>query len=130
MEPSRITFEILENITIFKNSKKITQQLNELRGMGFKIAIDDFGIENSNFGRLLEINIDFIKLDGIFIKNLKHNKRNRTITKAIVNLAKTLKIETVAEFVEDEEVYEIVKECGIDYAQGYYIGKPEASLIS
>jgi 2-C-methyl-D-erythritol 4-phosphate cytidylyltransferase/2-C-methyl-D-erythritol 2,4-cyclodiphosphate synthase len=89
MKPSRVTFEILENITISKNSKTITQQLNELREMGFKIAIDDFGIENSNFSRLLEINIDFIKLDGIFIKNLKNNEKNRTITKAIVNLAKT-----------------------------------------
>ena len=129
INPINVTFEILENITISKNSKKITKQLNALRDMGFKIAIDDFGIENSNFSRLLEINIDFIKLDGIFIKNLKYNERNRTITKAIVNLAKTLGIKTVAEFVEDEEVYNIVKKCGIDYAQGYYIGKPQHSLI-
>ncbi len=130
IKPSRITFEILENITLAHNNAKITTQLNLLREMGFKIAIDDFGIENSNFSRLLEINLDFIKIDGIFIKNLKQNSRNRTITRAIVNLSKTLGIKTVAEFVEDEEIYNIIKECGIDYAQGYHVGKPEASLIT
>lgn len=130
IKTQNVTFEMLENITISKNSKSITHQLNELRAMGFKIAIDDFGIENSNFSRLLEINIDFIKLDGIFIKNLKNSERNRTITRAIVNLSKTLGIETIAEFVEDEEVYEIIKKCGINYAQGYYIGKPKNKLLS
>nr|WP_321267387.1 EAL domain-containing protein [uncultured Sulfurimonas sp.] len=130
IDPSRVTFEILENITLVKNNEIIVKQLNGLREMGFKIAIDDFGIENSNFSRLLEINLDFIKIDGMFIKNLKQSDRNRTITRAIVNLAKTLGIQTVAEFVEDEEIYEIIKECGIDFAQGYHIGKPEAILIS
>jgi diguanylate cyclase (GGDEF)-like protein len=129
INPSRITFEILENITVAKNSKRITKKLNKLRSMGFKIAVDDFGIENSNFSRLLEIHLDFIKIDGIFIKDLKKNERNKTITRAIVNLAKTLGIKTVAEYVEDEEIYEIIKECGIDFAQGYHIGKPEPKLL-
>ncbi|WP_457748448.1 EAL domain-containing response regulator [Sulfurimonas sp.] len=127
--PNRVTFEILENITVAKSSKEITQKLNKLRKMGFKIAVDDFGIENSNFSRLLEIELDFIKIDGLFIKDLKENPRNRTITKAIVNLAKTLGIKTVAEYVEDKEIYELIKDCGIDYAQGYYIGKPEPELL-
>ena len=130
MEASRVTFEILENVTVAKSSGKITQTLNELKELGFKIAIDDFGVENSNFSRLLEIHLDFIKIDGIFIKNLKNNERNVQIIKAIVSLAKALNIKTVAEYVEDEEIYEIVKECGIDYAQGYYIGKPEPELVS
>jgi len=123
--PNRVTFEILENITVAKSSEKITKKLNKLREMGFKIAVDDFGIENSNFSRLLEIELDFIKIDGLFIKDLKENPRNRMITKAIVNLAKTLGIKTVAEYVEDEEIYELIQECGIDYAQGYHIGKPQ-----
>ena len=130
IEAKRVTFEILENITVAKNSKKITKKLNLLREMGFKVAVDDFGIENSNFSRLLEINLDFIKIDGIFIKDLKQNERNRTITRAIVNLAKTLNIQTVAEYVEDEEIHQIIKECGIDFAQGYHIGKPIPELVS
>ncbi|WP_226960541.1 EAL domain-containing protein [Sulfurimonas paralvinellae] len=129
IEPSRITFEILENITVTKNSKRITQKLNRLREIGFQVAIDDFGIENSNFSRLLEINIDFIKIDGIFIRDLKENEKNRMITRAIVNLAKTLGIKTVAEYVEDAEIYTLIKECGIDYAQGYFIGKPAPKLL-
>ena len=129
INPSRVTFEILENVTISKNSDQITKQLNTLRDLGFKIAIDDFGMENSNFGRLLEINIDFIKLDGILTRNLNNNNKTRTITKAIVNLAKTLNIKTIAEFVENKEIYDIVTECGVDFVQGYYIGKPEDSLI-
>jgi len=127
--PNRVTFEILENITVAKSSKEITKKLNRLREMGFKIAVDDFGIENSNFSRLLEIELDFIKIDGLFIRDLKENPRNRTITKAIVNLAKTLGIKTVAEYVEDEEIYELIKACGIDYAQGYHIGKAEPHLL-
>jgi len=130
IEASRVTFEILENVTVAKSSGKITEKLNELRELGFKIAVDDFGVENSNFSRLLEINLDFIKIDGIFIKNLKNSERNVKIIKAIVSLAKALEIKTVAEYVEDEEIYEIVKECGIDYAQGYFIGKPEPDLIT
>jgi EAL domain-containing protein (putative c-di-GMP-specific phosphodiesterase class I) len=97
--------------------------------MGFKIAVDDFGIENSNFSRLLDIQLDFIKIDGLFIKDLKKNMKNRTITRAIVNLAKTLGIKTVAEYVEDEGIYNLIKECGIDYAQGYHIGKAEPQLL-
>ena len=130
IEASRVTFEILENVTVAKSSHKITQKLNELRELGFKIAVDDFGVENSNFSRLLEINLDFIKIDGIFIKNLKNSERNIKIIKAIVSLAQALDIKTVAEYVEDAEIYEIVKECGIDYAQGYFIGKPEPELIT
>lgn len=129
INPTLVTFEILENITVAKNAKKITQKVNRLREMGFKIAVDDFGIENSNFSRLLEMKLDFIKIDGIFIRDLKDNEKNRMITKAIVNLAKTLGIKTVAEYVEDEGIYELIKECGIDYAQGYYLGKPEATLL-
>lgn len=130
IDPRLVTFEILENITVEKNGKKITQKVKRLREMGFKIAVDDFGVENSNFSRLLEMKLDFIKIDGIFIRNLKDSKRNRMITKAIVNLAKTLGIKTVAEYVEDEETYELIKEYGIDYAQGYYLGKPEAKLVT
>jgi len=129
IDPTLVTFEILENITVAKNAKKITQKVNRLREMGFKIAVDDFGIENSNFSRLLEMQLDFIKIDGIFIRDLKDSEKNRMITKAIVNLAKTLGIKTVAEYVEDEEIYALIKECGIDYAQGYYLGKPAPKLL-
>jgi len=127
--PSRVTFEILEKDTVSNSASKVIMKLNKLHSMGFKIAVDDFGIENSNFSHLLELNLDFIKIDGLFIKNLKNSNKNKKIITAIVSFAKALNIKTVAEFVEDVDIYNIIKECGVDYAQGYFIGKPEPELL-
>lgn len=129
IDPSRVTFEILENITVIKNANLITEKLNKLRDMGFKIAVDDFGVENSNLSRFLEMHLDFIKIDGIFIQDLNTSKSNMAITKAIVSLANTLGVKTVAEYVKDAQTYEKVKECGVDLAQGYFIGKPLPRLV-
>ncbi len=128
IDPLQVTFEILENVTIGEHHIAISKQLRALKTIGFKIAIDDFGMENSNFSRLLSIDFDYIKLDGLFVKGLVHNEKERTIVAAIVGLAKSLGIKTIAEFVESEELFEIVKGCGIDMVQGYYIGEPEATV--
>ena len=128
IEPSRVTFEILESVVVDQNFKVISEQIRELKELGFHIAIDDFGIENSNFNRLLEMNADFIKVDGAFVSELKENEKMGLIVKAIVDLAESLNIKTVAEFVKDEYTYETVKELGIDYAQGYFIGKPKPAI--
>lgn len=130
IDASRVAFEIVESITLAKNYIKITKELALLREMGFKISIDDFGVDNSSFSKLMEIDIDFIKLDKVFTKELKRDEKSKKILKAIANFAKTLDIKTIAEFVEDEETYEIIKECGVDFAQGYFIAKPEPSLKS
>ena len=129
IDPARVTFEILEGVTMGVDSDSIVKKLNRLREYGFLLAVDDFGVANSNFSRLLEIELDFIKIDGIFIKNIVNSKKDENIVRAIVNLAKTLEIKTVAEFVENQEIMDKVKECGIDYAQGYHIGKPENKLL-
>ncbi len=128
IHPSRVTFEVLENVSIGTQHKFIREQLHVLKSMGFKIAIDDFGIENSNFSRLIEIDFDYIKLDGIFIKNLQGNTKDKIIVSAIVSLAKTLNVKTIAEYVENSTIFEMVKSCGIDMAQGYYIGKAAAEI--
>jgi len=125
IEASRVTFEIVESVVMDQNFEIISKQIKELKEMGFKIAIDDFGIENSNFNRLLEMNADIIKVDGSFVGEMKENEKMALIVKTIVDLAKSLNITTVAEYVKDEYTYEAVKELGIDYAQGYFIGKPE-----
>lgn len=126
---SSVTIEILESITLLKDSKIITEQLNLLEEIGFQIAIDDFGVENSNFSHLVDININIIKIDGFFIKNIVNNEKGQKIVKAIVNLAKALEIKTVAEFVETQEIFEMVKDLGVDYAQGYYFSIPKNSLL-
>lgn len=129
IEASRVTLEVLESIAIKHSSDNIILQLNELRKIGFKIAIDDFGVENSNLSRLLDIDIDIIKLDGVFIKNMVTSEKDRKITKAIVLLAKALDIEIVVEYVNSSEIYELIKEYGVDSAQGYFIGKPQRELL-
>jgi EAL domain-containing protein (putative c-di-GMP-specific phosphodiesterase class I)/DNA-binding response OmpR family regulator len=129
IEPSRITFEILENITIEKNATVITNKINKLKDAGYKIAVDDFGVESSNLSRLLEMEFDYIKIDGLFIQKICTSQKKRQITEAIVSLAKTLGIKTVAEYVENEAIYEMIKKAGVDYAQGHYIAKASAELL-
>ncbi|PHQ91967.1 MAG: diguanylate cyclase [Sulfurimonas sp.] len=128
IDASHVTLEILENVSVGKEHNILIKQLHLLKSMGFKIAIDDFGMDNSNFARLLEIDFDYIKLDGVFIQNLETNKKDKIIVSAIVNLAKTLGVKTIAEYVESEALYEVIKECGVDMAQGYHIGRPAASI--
>ncbi len=130
IDPSRVTLEILENVTTGTHHLDIIEQINRLKSLGLKIAIDDFGTENANFSRLMHINFDYLKLDGIFIRNLHNNEKQQVIVKSIVQLAKVLGVQTIAEFVENKDVYEEAKECGIDFMQGYYFGKPCKELYN
>ncbi|BCD61013.1 MULTISPECIES: EAL domain-containing protein [unclassified Nitratiruptor] len=118
-----ITIEILETEYI-ETESIIKSFLQEAKRYGVKIAIDDFGSGYANFDYVLKLGADYIKIDGSLIKNLS-NEVNYTIVKHIVSLAKDLGIKTVAEFVENEEIFELVKELGIDYSQGYYFHKPD-----
>lgn len=129
IKPSQVTFEILENITVVKNADIIKEKLKSLQEMGFKTAVDDFGVENSNLSRFLDMHFDFIKIDGVFIKDLKKSKKSEKLTKAIVSLAKSLNMKTIAEYVTDEETYNRVKDLGVDYAQGFHVGKPLGRLV-
>jgi EAL domain-containing protein (putative c-di-GMP-specific phosphodiesterase class I)/PleD family two-component response regulator len=129
IKPEQVTFEVLENITVGKHQDIILESLKRLKERGFKIAVDDFGVENSNFSRLLEINFDFIKLDAIFIKNISHSKNDRTIVSAMVSMSKSLGIETIAEYVESEEILDVLRKNGVTMAQGYFVGKPQPYLL-
>ncbi len=129
IDPKNITLEILEDITTAKNDYiSVEKQIQDLKDLGFLIAIDDFGSENANFSRLLDINADYIKIDGMFIKDLDRNEESVKIVKSIVFLAQQLGAKTIAEYVGDEYTFNIIKDLGIDYAQGFFFGKPEASF--
>jgi PAS domain S-box-containing protein len=121
----RITFELLEDANV-KNFKTIVHFIDQIKEMGVKIAIDDFGSGYSNYERLLSYRPDILKIDGSLIKNLDKNKYSRSIVKTIVSFAKDQNILTTAEFVENEKIFNIVKELGIDYSQGYLFGKSQA----
>jgi len=120
-------FELLESEGI-ENYKEVMYFTEQVKSYGSKIAIDDFGSGYSNFERLVELQIDFIKIDGSLIKNIDQNDDMRIITKTIANFAKELNIKTIAEYVHSEEVLNQVKLLGIDFAQGYYIGKPSEHI--
>ncbi|MFO7593520.1 MAG: bifunctional diguanylate cyclase/phosphodiesterase [Pseudomonadota bacterium] len=127
VSPSRIVFEITERDTV-KNIALMAQFINELKLEGFKLAIDDFGSGFSSFHYIKQFPIDYIKIEGEFISNMLIDPRDHAFVHSISRLAHQLRIQTVAEFVESEEVLEAVQDVGIDLAQGYFTGKPSREL--
>jgi diguanylate cyclase (GGDEF)-like protein len=125
--PSRVVLEILEDIVTLTESDML-EQIRSLRNKGFKVAIDDFGQENSNFSRLLEFDPDYLKIDGAFIKNIVDDKKSQIIVESIVGVCQKSGITTIAEYIHNEKVQKKIEAMGIDYSQGYYIGEPVAKV--
>ena len=123
----RVTLEILENISA-GGSEAMFTQIKEFKSLGFKIALDDFGSEMSNFHRLMEMDVDVIKIDGMYIKSLTENERSVQVVDTITRFAHNIGAKVVAEFVHNEAVAKKVKEMGIDYSQGYYYSEPKNSI--
>jgi diguanylate cyclase (GGDEF)-like protein len=126
--PKRLVIEVLEGISL-QHGDVMIERLNTLKELGCGLSIDDFGTEGSNFSRLMELNVDYIKIDGIFIKKLDVDEKSRMITRAIVAFAKSIGCKTVAEFVHNEAVWHEVQGMGVDYSQGYWIGAPSGELV-
>jgi EAL domain-containing protein (putative c-di-GMP-specific phosphodiesterase class I) len=123
-----ITFEIVESERI-ENHLRVVNFIKRVKNLGCKVAIDDFGSGYSNFDQILKLNVDYLKIDGSLIKNIDKDKDSEIMTKSIVSFAKEMGIETIAEFVGNKTVFDKVKSLGIDYAQGYHIGKPSPQLV-
>ncbi|WP_299227871.1 EAL domain-containing protein [Sulfurihydrogenibium sp.] len=123
----KITFEILESEGI-ENYTEVSQFIKNVKEYGCKIAIDDFGSGYSNFAHILNLDVDYLKIDASLIKNLDTDKNSQIVVETIVGFAKKLGIKTVAEFVHSKEVFDKVVEMGIDYSQGYYISEPKPNI--
>ena len=124
----RLVVELLEDEGI--NQIHIVRSfIKDLKKLGVKIAVDDFGSGYSNFSRLLEYAPDYIKIDASLIKTITESNSSRNIVEAIISFAKKQGYKTVAEFVSDKKIFNAVKEMGIDYSQGYFIGKPLEDLV-
>ena len=121
--PQRVILEILEGVSVSGKSNNI-EQLKQLKQLGIRLAIDDFGAEYSNFERLLELDVDFLKIDAKYIKNIDKDTKSYEIVKAISAFAKKLNIECVAEFVHNADVQKKIEELEIEYSQGYFFDKP------
>ena len=125
----RIIFEILESEAI-EDYEKLTQFITLMRQYGCRIAIDDFGSGYSNFAHILNLSVDILKIDGSLIRYLDTNEKAITIVETILSFATRASIETVAEFVHNEAVADIVKRIGVHSAQGFYFYEPAPKPIA
>ena len=125
----KIVFEITERETV-KNFTLLEKFVHTLKAEGYKFAIDDFGSGFSSFHYIKKFPIDYLKIDGDFIVNIDKDVKDRAFVNSIVTLAKELNIKIIAEFVESQQIVEILDVLEIDYYQGFHIGRPADKFIS
>jgi len=123
IEPWQLIFEVTECST-FGSGEQALHILQQLQKMGVRIAIDDFGTGYASYARLKSVDADILKIDGSFIRNIVNNSLDYQIVASICHLARMKKMLVVAEYVETEEIRSAVHALGIDYVQGYLIGRP------
>ena len=123
IDPNKLCFEITETAMI-ANLADAIRSISILRGLGCKIALDDFGSGLSSFAYLKNLPVDYLKIDGSLIKDMENDPVNITMVKSIIHIAKSMKLETIAEYVENDTTLNILTGLKIDYVQGYGIAKP------
>ncbi len=110
----KIIIELTESEGI-ENYQKVSRFIKDIKAMGCQIAIDDFGTGYSNFTHLIHLDVDYLKIDGSIIQNILTDKNSEIVVRTLVDFAGQLNIETIAEFVDSKEIYEKVKQLGINY---------------
>jgi EAL domain-containing protein (putative c-di-GMP-specific phosphodiesterase class I) len=119
-----LTVELLETED-FKNYDDVYNFCSKVRSYGIKIALDDFGSGYSNFSHILHLPVDYIKIDASLISNIDRDLNSRLMVETIVDLAHKLNVYTIAEFVSSQDILDVITMLGVDYAQGFHLGKPE-----
>lgn len=118
-----LCFEITETAAI-SNLTNASQLIEQVRAQGCSFGLDDFGSGLSSFAYLQALPVDFLKIDGTFVRDVVDDPVDRAIVQSINDVAKVIGMSTIAEFVESEEIVEILREIGVDYAQGFWTGRP------
>lgn len=121
--PGKIVIEITEQEGV-EDFDRLMKIIEKLRQKGVLIAIDDFGSGYANYTHILKIKPDYLKIDGSLIKNILVDNESKILVKSIIRFAKDLETKTIAEYVENEEIFKLLKEYGVDEFQGYYFGRP------
>jgi len=123
----KCTIELLENETI-KNIDLVNYFFNEIESFGMKAALDDFGSGYANFSYIFSLNLDYIKLDGSIVQKVIQDEKMRVLIETVVKMAHSLDMKVIAEFVSSKQIFDFIKKLGVDYAQGYYVGRPEEEV--
>jgi len=124
IDPARVCFEVTETAAI-ANLAHAAQFMQELRDIGCRFALDDFGSGLSSFAYLRALPVDYLKIDGLFVRHILDNPNDHAMVTAINQMGRALGIRTIAEFVEDDQVQQALCTIGVDYGQGYYIHTPQ-----
>ena len=127
IDPARLMFEITESAAVSEMAKA-KGSMAAMKKLGYRFSLDDFGAGYSSFSYLKHLPVDQIKIDGSFIRQLDRNREDQIFVRAILQLARELGLKTVAEYVESAATLKLLVDMGIDYVQGFYIGRPVSSL--
>lgn len=125
--PENITFEMVAFEEVW-TSIDVKNDLITLKKLGAHLAIDDFGTDCSNLAHILHLSVDYIKLDQQIIQDIDKNENHQVFVETIVDFSRKMKIKTVAKYVSSQVIHNKIKELGVDYSQGYYCGRPQASI--
>ncbi len=128
IEPAMVTFEVTETKAV-TNLNEARELITQLRALGCRFALDDFGCGFSSFTHLKHLDVDYLKVDGSFTQGLLDDPVDKAVVSAINNIAHSVGKRTVAEYVDKPEVLDALRECGVDFLQGYYIGRPRPTLL-
>ncbi|MFW6337450.1 MAG: EAL domain-containing protein, partial [Alkalispirochaetaceae bacterium] len=120
----RLTIELVEEESI-RHYDRVKAFIETVAGYGVTVAIDDFGSGYSNFQRILELEVDYIKIDGSIVRHIADDPVYRNLASVICQFAKFSNIPIIAEFVENQAIQDVLLELGVEYSQGYYIGMPD-----
>jgi diguanylate cyclase (GGDEF)-like protein len=123
VDPRRLCFEITETVAV-SNQAKAQKLIQELKAIGCQFSLDDFGTGLSSFAYLKLFNVDKIKIDGSFVHDIGENEVSRAMVSAIAEIGRVMGVETVAEYVSDAASVNILRDMGVDWAQGFHVGEP------
>jgi EAL domain-containing protein (putative c-di-GMP-specific phosphodiesterase class I) len=124
----RLLFEVTESAAITR-FEEVNRFLQALRGRGFRLCLDDFGAGTNSFNYLRRFSVDFVKIDGSFVSQAATNEQDLACLKAIVGLSRDLKAATIAEMIETTEQLAMLKRIGVDFGQGFLLGRPQAEPV-
>jgi diguanylate cyclase (GGDEF)-like protein len=128
VDPQHLIFEVTETAAV-ADLRLARKLVTDVRSLGCRFALDDFGVGFSSFSYLKQLPADYVKIDGLFIKNLARSHDDQVIVQALAQVISGFGKRTIAEFVQDAETVDLLREYGVDYAQGYYVGKPLLELL-